>query len=269
MSGLAVSFVHKRIAAGIKGFVTTGSPLGAVAGFLTAGGGTKTAKPIALPRAQRAAGSGQGGRLISEGGRLVPISQASTGHLRNIARLDSSSATRAAASAEVSRRTGIATTLPFAPCQPGFVMQGGRCVRAGGFIPAGERFFGSDLPGGTTPVARFEVGNAVMGRYGAAYQPGSKIVDRAICLPGDVVANDGLCYPKRSISNKQRQWPVGRRPLLTGGEMRAISTAARAAKRLELAQKRLQKIGLMKKPSRRAPPRPKQLLITDHHHPDH
>lgn len=253
MGGLAVSFVHKRIAAGIKSFVTTGSPLAAVASFATAGGGGGGT----TSRARRPAGSGLSGKLISEGGRLVPISQASTGHLRNIARLDSSPSTRAAASAEVSRRSGFVST-GLARCQPGFVLENGVCVKATGFIPFGERALGTDLLGGTTPsMGRFEVGNAVMGRYGAAYQPGSKIVDRAICLPGDVVANDGLCYAKRNVTNKQRMWPVGRRPLLTGGEMRAISTAARAAKRLELAQKRLQKIGLMKKPTRRALPQPK------------
>jgi len=106
--------------------------------------------------------------------------------------------------------------------------------------------------------------DAVMGRFGAGYFPGSRIIDRAICLPGDVVATDGLCYPRSKLRNADRAWPRGRRPLLTGGDMRAISTAARAGKRLEGATKRLQKIGLMKKP----PPRPKLLKSgpTVHHH---
>jgi len=98
---------------------------------------------------------------------------------------------------------------------------------------------------------QFGVGEAVMGRYGAALEPGSQIVDRAICLRGMQLGNDGLCYNKGQISNKQRMWPAGRKPLLTGGDMRAISTAARAGRRMELATKRLQRMGMMKKPAGR------------------
>lgn len=93
-----------------------------------------------------------------------------------------------------------------------------------------------------------EVGDAVMGRYGAAYFPGSMIIDRAVCLPGDVVGDDGLCYPRKSLKNSEREWPRGRRPLLTGGEMRAISIAARAAGRMTRTAQRLQELGMIQKP---------------------
>jgi len=96
---------------------------------------------------------------------------------------------------------------------------------------------------------QFGVGAAVMGRYGAALEPGSQIIDRAICLRGMQLGDDGLCYNKSQISNKQRMWPAGRRPLLSGGDMRAITIAARAGKRLEGASKRLQRLGMMKKPA--------------------
>jgi len=86
-----------------------------------------------------------------------------------------------------------------------------------------------------------------MGRYGAALEPGSQMIDRAICLRGMQLGDDGLCYNKSQITNKQRMWPAGRKPLLTGGDMRAISIAARAGKRLEGATKRLQRMGMMKK----------------------
>lgn len=92
------------------------------------------------------------------------------------------------------------------------------------------------------------MGQAVMGKYGAAYVPGSMIIDRAVCLPGDVVGDDGLCYPKRSIKNSDREWPRGRRPLLTGGDMRAISIAHRAGARMTRAAGRLQDMGIIKKP---------------------
>ncbi len=99
------------------------------------------------------------------------------------------------------------------------------------------------------------VGEAVMGRYGAALEPGSMMIDRAICLRGMQLGDDGLCYNKSQITNKQRMWPAGRKPLLSGGDMRAIGIAARAGRRLEGATKRLQRLGMMKKPaSRRALP---------------
>ena len=115
-----------------------------------------------------------------------------------------------------------------------------------GLCILGERR-GRDLPGG------FEVGEAVMGQYGAGLVPGSQPIDRAVCLKGMQLGNDGICYNKSQISNKQRMWPAGRKPLLTGGDMRAISIAARAGRRLEGTTKRLQKLGMMRKAaSRRA-----------------
>jgi len=96
------------------------------------------------------------------------------------------------------------------------------------------------------------VGAAVMGRYGAALEPGVKIIERSVCLPGMQLGNDGLCYNKGAITNRQRQWPRGRRPLLTGGDMRAIGIAARAGSKLDRTTKRLRALGMMK-----ALPKPK------------
>jgi len=114
-----------------------------------------------------------------------------------------------------------------------------------------------ELGGGGVFPQGGEIGAAVMGRYGAGYHPASRIIDRAVCLPGDVVGNDGICYPKRSLRNKDRAWPRGRRPLLTGGEMRAISVASRAATRLTNTAVRLQDMGLIKKPVARKRPKKK------------
>jgi len=93
---------------------------------------------------------------------------------------------------------------------------------------------------------QFGVGEAVMGRYGAALEPGSQIIDRAICLRGMQLGDDGLCYNKSQITNKQRMWPAGRKPLLTGGDLRAISIAARAGRKLDQTTKRLRTLGMMK-----------------------
>ena len=92
----------------------------------------------------------------------------------------------------------------------------------------------------TSPMgARVLVGEATMGRYGAALIPGSQIVDRATCLRGMQLGNDGLCYNKGQITNKQRMWPAGRKPLLTGGEMNAIRIASRATGRVARTAARL------------------------------
>jgi len=66
------------------------------------------------------------------------------------------------------------------------------------------------------------------------------------------VGKDGLCYNRKSLTNKERMWPRGRQPLLSGGEMRAIAIAAAAGKKFERTQKRLQAIGMIKKPAARA-----------------
>jgi len=126
---------------------------------------------------------------------------------------------------------------PFGPCDDPRLIRG----------PAGNCIF----PGSPVGAARFG-GEAIMGQYGAGMVAGSQIVDRATCGRGMQLGNDGVCYNKSQISNKQRMWPAGRKPLLSGGDMRAISIAARAGRRLEGATKRLQRLGMMKKPARRA-----------------
>jgi len=107
-------------------------------------------------------------------------------------------------------------------------------------------------------------GQAVMGRFGAALEPQFFARNVRTCLPGMVLGKENaegfaLCYNKGSITNKQRLYPVGRRPLLTGGDMKAISRAARAAKAIEGKTKQLQRMGMLRKPSRgRARPRLQQ-----------
>jgi len=120
------------------------------------------------------------------------------------------------------------------------------------------KFFVGDRAG---PNGGAPVGDAVLGRYGAGVEPGIQTIDRAVCGKGMQLGDDGICYHKSAISNKQRMWPAGRRPLLTGGDMNAISIAARSGRRLEGATKRLQRMGMMKKPARARATR------AHHHHP--
>jgi len=93
-------------------------------------------------------------------------------------------------------------------------------------------------------------GEALMGRFGAGLVPGVRVTETAICPRGAVLGVDGLCYNRRDIANSQRMWPHGRRPLLTGGEMRCISIAAAAAKKLQNKQKQLISMGMLPKPRR-------------------
>lgn len=145
-------------------------------------------------------------------------------------------------------------------CEPPNRFIGGRCQSpVPGIRGIGERLF----PGGATgfrPDA-FGVGDAVMGQFGAALEPGVMTVERSVCLPGMQLAKDGLCYNKGAITNAQRRWPRGRRPLLTGGDMRAIGIAARAGAKLERTTKRLRTLGMMKRL-----PAPRKALPPAHAH---
>lgn len=106
------------------------------------------------------------------------------------------------------------------------------------------------LPGGRTGYDAAEYGEAVMGQFGAGMIPATFEGVTRRCPRGAVLATDGLCYNTRDLSNKNREWPRGRRPLLTGGEMRAISIASAAAAKFERTQKRLQRMGMIKTPRR-------------------
>jgi len=110
-----------------------------------------------------------------------------------------------------------------------------------GFLPIIQRA----LPGG---ASGFGGGGTAAGS--GIYAP--ETVDRITrrCFPGDVLGKDGFCHAKGSIPNKEREWPRGRRPLGTPGEMAALAKAASFGRRMETTVKRMQKIGVLKKPSR-------------------
>ena len=134
-------------------------------------------------------------------------------------------------------------------CNPGFFRDpSGNCVplfqpRTGGIRGLVEEM----VPFGATGRTGF--GEAVLGQFGAALEPGFRDTQVAVCPRGTVLGMDGFCYNKRDIKNSERKWPAGRKPLLTGGEMRCISIAASAAKKLQRKEKQLQSMGMLKKPS--------------------
>jgi len=164
-----------------------------------------------------------------------------------------------------------ASTVPQAGCPiPGFINVGGQCVPRtmgpGGVtsLPPLRITGGQDgqFPPPTTRIAEFRTGLGleadpaagvpVMGRFGAGFEPSVFMTDTRRCGRGAVLGVDGICYNKRDLRNNERFWPRGRRPLLTGGEMRAISTASSAAKKLQRKQKQLEALGLIKRPAARS-----------------
>jgi len=147
-------------------------------------------------------------------------------------------------------------------CPPGFFRdRSGNCVElktrpTGGVIGGIQRI----LPGGETGFQEF--GAAVMGQFGAALEPGVRTTNTRVCPRGTVLGVDGFCYNHRDIKNSERAWPRGRRPLLTGGDMRCISVAASAARKLAAKQKQLQTLGMLPKP---AASRKRKALPSGHH----
>jgi len=228
-------FVHKRLIRAATGFIG-GGPTGAVGGFF---------RPTDTVTRPTAAKFGS-----------VEMSTAAPAFVRGIeaGTITASSSdarcgaplVRDRASGQCVGRSGFRSfaappSSSGGPCPGLFSVRGpgGTCVDLTALPPGGR----PALTGRSGVAAE-----AVMGRYGAAYVPGSRMIDRAVCLPGDLVGDDGLCYNRKSLTNKERMWPRGRRPLLTGGEMRAISIAHRAAGRLTRTAVRLQDMGLIKKP---------------------
>jgi len=250
------NFVHGRIKRAIGGFVKSGfNPLGAAAGFLSPGPATVTSRKSVGSRfsraAKRVAASRRALTMTKQNGAVFRAEPAPPMIAPIVRRPVSRSLTArpsevSAAEKQAGRVAKLATnTRSLVPNIPSFLP----CIPPWRTDPdTGECkiFIGDQVGPDDTPI-----GETVMGRYGAGEMPGNMVVNRAICRPGMVLGDDGVCYNRTQISNKQREWPRGRRPLLTGGDMRAISTAARAGKRLEGATKRLQKIGLMKKPAPR------------------
>jgi len=104
------------------------------------------------------------------------------------------------------------------------------------------------------------MGEAVLGQFGAGTEP--EVFDTMVrrCPRKSVLGADGVCYNRGDLRNSDRWWPRGRRPLLTGGDMRAISTASSAAKKLQRKQKQLESLGLLKRPA----PRTRRALPAGH-----
>jgi len=207
-------FVHKRIFGGIKGAI--GGILGGPGGILGGAVGGFLSGGSSVPAA-----TGCPPGFLATGAGCVPIP--ATGVVR----------------------------LPV----PGIITRGvpgtaGRPFSQNGAFP-GPTEAQADIRRGMGLEIDPAAGVPVMGRFGAGFEPSVFMTDTRRCGRGAVLGVDGICYNKRDLRNNERFWPRGRRPLLTGGEMRAISTASSAAKKLQRKQKQLESLGLLKRPASR------------------
>jgi len=205
-------FVHGRIKRAVGGFIT-GGPTGAVAGFIQGGGQDLSTR-----------GKKRGGRVVD---------------FRHVHQSTGRRHTHFVGDAPIS--SIVALPEISGPCQFPLVRDVDGVCRTPG-SPADVSVGG---------------GMALMGRFGAGLAPQHENVATMRCLPGMVLGKmeaDGshLCYNKKDLTNKERLWPRGRRPLGTPGEMAALSKAASFGRRMETTVKRMQKIGVLKKPAKRS-----------------
>jgi len=150
------------------------------------------------------------------------------------------------------------------PCHP----SDPRCAppRVQERVPGLRGFAERLLPGGRSGFQDVEFGDARVGQFGAGLEPAQFETVTRRCPRGAVLGVDGLCYNRRDIRNSERMWPKGRAPLLTGGEMRCITIASRAAAKLERKEKQLRKMGMLKALPRRTM---KRLAPGHHAHVSH
>lgn len=119
---------------------------------------------------------------------------------------------------------------------------GGTCIDLSALPPGGDP---AVVGAGSMPPASGGYadgyGDAVRGYYGVALQP--RVEARAVrkCPPGMVLGKDNLCY--ESLRKSARKWDPGMKPLMTGGDRKAIRRAASVAGKLKREQKRLKKAG--------------------------
>ena len=225
------NLVHGRIGRAIGGFIG-GGPLGAVTGFVGGGGG------------------GGGSLAMSLGLPPKPPNQSASTYVRNTLAQGFSLNDIALVLGKVGgqsagtffRALGITVGNGAEPGSGGGGCADPRLEPTG---PGGRcEFPGSPASG---------MGELRKGRYGPAEEPFFETRNIRSCLAGFVLGDDSLCYKKGTISNKQRMWPKGTAPLLTGGQMKAIRVAAGAGAKLDRTTKRLQRLGFMKKPAARRP----------------
>jgi len=263
--GDARGFVHKKLLGAVAGLGIPGISTVATIGrsLIGNGNGGGAAAPAALPSTQAQVDS-------------IIMANVQTASWQNIADMTGQTVAQVQGRYYNTLRSGAPPPPPMGTLATGLIdlpdlFERGRDILTGlgkngpvatnGCLPGNERR--PDRGGGCFPITGMPagLGEAVMGRFGPALQPGTKTTHFRFCPRGAVLGLDGLCYNRKDIRNTDRWWPRGRRPLLTGGEMRAISIASTAAKKLQRKEKQLRQLGLLKAP----PARRRQKLLPPGH----
>lgn len=229
----------------VKGFVPGGDLIvGAVEAVTRRGGNAPAVIPSRLPARSR-------GTAISTGGfwsdAQLAEARAHLGHAHS-----GGTPGHAWLSAEMATAARSSGLLPTP--RSGCLIPGQRIDPVTGEC----KFFLGDEVGRDRGIV--EGGGVVMGRFGPAMIP--DVSARGFrCLAGMVLGRDDLCYNSHGdnkISNRNRKWPRGRAPLLTGGEMNCITTASRVTGKIATKVKQLQDMGMMGKAKPRTRRKKKQ-----------
>jgi len=135
-----------------------------------------------------------------------------------------------------------ALAVPSGPCPGIFQVKGpgGTCIDLTALPPGGD-------PALTPRADSF--GEAVLGRYGSALAPAVTTQLRMMCPRGTVLGNDDLCYNRRDLKKSERKWIPERKPLLTGGDLNAITRARKAGRAVAKKTMWLQEMGMLPKPA--------------------
>jgi len=220
MNATSCNFVHKRLIGAATGFIT-GGPGGAARGFFTATDRKQAKAQQALIRTEA------NPRARERSIRSLGILPEHTEH-----HLHGHHHTRFPGHA----KGGIPTRGRYAGmtiAQAHASLTGGGPCNPPLTIPDGMGGCRSTSEGVLTPAEQSLgiTGQAVAGAFGMpAMQPASEMRQRLSCPPGMVLGRDDLCYPKQVLrrDSKFRKWRPGVRPILTGGQRRAISKARSA-----------------------------------------
>lgn len=123
-------------------------------------------------------------------------------------------------------------------CGPGQIPFGQSCIDPLALPPGGK----PAVTGAYTPGPSMDgYGAAVMGLYGLGLQPRVEVQTVRRCPGGMALGKDGICYEGLHRNSPRRAWPMGMKPLMTGGDRAAIAKAKRVATKLAGARKSISK----------------------------
>jgi hypothetical protein len=124
------------------------------------------------------------------------------------------------------------------PCPGVFSVPGpgGTCIDLTALPPGGDPALTGRMNGANGANG---FGAAVKGRFGVGIMPRVDVQTVKRCPRGMALGLDGVCYDGLGRNSPKRAWPMGVKPLLTGGDRNAIRKAASAGRKLMRSKKQL------------------------------